>query len=415
VDYKDVAIRCTDIGRVIENYDSSVLGNNYRTTLPTSKIVRLLVSLQGQDIIRPQALESIAFSDLRINPIELKKTYLPIFQEWGFVRIYDNKIEENVKTRTEVLERAGRFWEENEPHEVEKLSLTLFDKTATAPRNEDEVGKVLSKFTEPVVRSAAIHLKESGLTDTFSINDTKWYYSPEIFGFDYNRTVKYIANLQHDRRNQVYSAITSVTQEQGAPHSMLTNVFSGALLDEVVGCGLLMGYPLALNGNSQTFYFTPDLRNRFDKVGRGDKFEVIKAGVAHFEYALRLATPSTGRLSMNPSVILDRLISNGRAGRATAIGTDYELLVKKGLVGINVLSGGRYEFILPDSKEKIDDLIAIKEAFETQTMLPTSSISEENMGLKGDILQGDSIVYRSKRALQAKELTKQLMEEMYHL
>lgn len=412
---KEIAVRSTDVGRVLEKFDSSILGNSFRATLPTSKIVRLLISLQGMDIIKMPALESIAYSEFQINPFELKKTYLPQFQEWGFVRVYDDKIEETITEREKVLNTAGKFWEESDPNKVEQLSIDLFDLTAKAPRPVDQVEKLLANYDNPTIQNATFHLNQSQLTNTFDYKDTKWYYSPEIFGENYEKSIKFMASLTEPNKTQVYSVIDKVCKEEGIPHDVLSGNVATSQLDIITGAGLLMGYPLTLNGNTQTFYFTPGLRNRFDKLGRGDKFEIIKTGISHFEYAYYLANPGTGQLSYNPTKLLDRLLENGRAGNATAIGTDYEALIKKGLIKIQPTFGSRFEFILPDSKEKIADLEAIRDAFSSRTILPQTEISLENMGIKGEVTTGDSLVYRSRRAIQAKELTKQLVSEMYKL
>ena len=226
--------------------------------------------------------------------------------------------------------------------------------------------------------------------------------------------IRFLTNLDLARKELVYETIDKVVNEQGIPHDILSSDTQSIKLDHLVASGLLMGYPLTFNGKTKTFYFTPDLRNRFDGEGRGDKFEIIKSGISHFENAYWLANPPTGQLRFNPSVLLEKLLENGRAGNATAIGTDYELLVKKGLVMLRRTSGSRYEFLLPDS-EKIADLEIICDAFKTRTILPKTDISEEVMGLKGEVIAGDSIVYRSRKNIQDKELTAQLLEKMFRI
>jgi hypothetical protein len=71
-DRKRLAVRVTDIERVLENFESPVLGNRFRATLPAGRVARLLISLQGQDIISMPALESIAHQQAHINSLELQ-------------------------------------------------------------------------------------------------------------------------------------------------------------------------------------------------------------------------------------------------------------------------------------------------------------------------------------------------------
>jgi len=413
VDRKRLAVRATDIERVLDKCESPVLGSHFRATLPTGRIVRLLISLQGQDVISMSALESTAHKEAHIASLELHKTYLPLFQDWGFVRIYENRIEENIKSRSNVLERAGELWEESNPHSVEKLGVELFDKTASSPRPSDDVTKTFAKFNENIRVSAMAHLQQSGLVDNFQYKDTEWFYSPEIFGENYPNTVKFLANQTEKERKKIYSLIEKVLQDQGVPHNILKKKADDSLVNQTIGSGLLMGYPILRENRTYVFYFTPDIRNRYDREGRGDKFELIKSGISHFQFAFRLANTRTGRLRFSPSVFLGKLLEKGKAGNATAIGTDYDLLVKKGLVKLERTTGTRYQFLLPDSKEKIADLETICAAFKEKWIVPRIDLSV--MGIPGTVVPGDSIFYRSTKVIQAKELARQFAREVFKL
>ena len=116
MDRKQIAVRATDVGRVLDHYESPVLGTHFRATLPIGRIVRILVSLQGQDVVKMPVLESIAHKEVGITPLELHRTYLPLFQEGGFLRIYSDRIEETVKSREHMLKWAGELWEKLNPH-----------------------------------------------------------------------------------------------------------------------------------------------------------------------------------------------------------------------------------------------------------------------------------------------------------
>jgi hypothetical protein len=107
------------------------------------------------------------------------------------------------------------------------------------------------------------------------------------------------------------------------------------------------------------------------------------------------------------------LIENGKAGNATAIGTDYDLLVKKGLVKIEPTSSSRYQFLLPASKEKIGDLEVIRDAFKDKWIVPKMDLSV--MGIPGAVIPGDSIVYRSSKLIQSKELAREYVHEVFKL
>ena len=126
-----------------------------------------------------------------------------------------------------------------------------------------------------------------------------------------------------------------------------------------------------------------------------------------------MAKARTGRLKLNPCVFLNRLIENGFAGDATAIGTDYDLLVKKGLLKLEPTFASRYRLLLPDSREKIADLEAIRDAFESDQILPQIDFSD--YGLKGKIFVNDSLVHRSRNFITGKPLAQEFVREIFKL
>jgi len=89
------------------------------------------------------------------------------------------------------------------------------------------------------------------------------------------------------------------------------------------------------------------------------------------------------------------------------------LLVKKGLVKLERTTGTRYQFLLPDSKEKIADLETICAAFKEKWIVPRIDLSV--MGIPGTVVPGDSIFYRSTKVIQAKELARQFAREVFKL
>lgn len=207
MDRKRIAVRATDLERVLDRYESPVLGAHFRATLPVGRITRLLVSLQGQDIVGMPSLESIAHKEAGITSFELSKTYLPLFQEWGFARVYEDRIEETIDSRNKVLEKAGKLWEESNPNPVEKLSLELFDQTAAAPRKKEAIQKLLDEFQTSASESALNHLSETNLVDKMSLRNVEWFYSPEVFGENFQATVQFLANQNDSQRRGTYEIL----------------------------------------------------------------------------------------------------------------------------------------------------------------------------------------------------------------
>lgn len=405
------SLRINDIYRLLNILESDVMGTHYRATLPTGKLINLAVAIQGQNIIRLPALESIAQKEIGVNPLELKKVYLPVLQEWGFVRIFEKKIEENIPSRSSLLQKCVKFWEDCDPHPVEELSLDLFDKTALAPVEHSKIRNLFDAHDITVERSAWSHLNAVRLVDRFDNENVQWYYSPEIFGENYPKIISHLSNSNFRDRDEINIINEEIHSDQGLPQSYLARSHKSCLIKGIIGTGLALGCPLSFGGSSETFLFTPDIKNRYESIGRGDKFELIKLGIAHFQFASKLADPATGSLKLNPSVLLTKLLDKGKAGNASAIGTDYYPLVQKGLLGIEQLENGRFGFTLPLSKDKIADLEAIRDAFQSRTLMP--SLSLDATKFDGNIDFGNSINTRSKYSIDAKQMTTDVLKEVF--
>jgi len=415
MDSRRKAYRIGELGRILQNWDSPVLGDHFGNTITTSKIINILVAIQGQNIVKNSYLKSLSYSGYYLDYLSLKNTYLPLFQEWGFIDIYDDRIEEIIKSRSQILDKAYEFWCQHDPHDAEKLAVDIFDPLSLAPLRQDKIENISRGFGAEIITSANTHLYEAGIIDYFPYKDESWYYSPEIFGEDYPNIIKYISNQTDEIKKDIYGLIEFLRSNQGMPEKTLAESFHGDMVNQLASSGITNAYPLIIDINDCKFFFTQDIRNSFEVRGKGDQFDLIKLGISHFRYAHHLAITPTGRLNLSPHVFLDHLIENGRSkSPATAIGRDYNLMVQKGLIKIEKAdSSNRYYMVLPDSREKIADLQAIRDAFEYQEVVPAGD-SEIANSLR-NAKEGDSIRYRSRSFVKNRELSQQFIKDIYLL
>lgn len=68
--------------------------------------------------------------------------------------------------------------------------------------------------------------------------------------------------------------------------------------------------------------------------------------------------------------------------------------------------------LLPDSREKIADLEAIRDSFEIKEVMPKADI--ESQGIPSEsVIGGDSITYRSKHFVKGRELARAYAKNIF--
>jgi hypothetical protein len=96
----------------------------------------------------------------------------------------------------------------------------------------------------------------------------------------------------------------------------------------------------AAGGSAQTYVFSPLLETEDDKLFTTEALHQRKQFVAHVLFGHEKAKAAGGRI-VDPVVLVRALVSRGRVGPASNIGTDYHLLEAQGIVSVDGPPGGR--------------------------------------------------------------------------
>ena len=192
---------------------------------------------------------------------------------------------------------------------------------------------------------------------------------------DYKKIAHAIACLDSDQRQAVELAISTASKWQGiAVQRMDANL---ELITDARAVGLLDIVTVhAADGRSREFAFTPLLTTHPNHPTLADDLlndvRAVLACVGYGENYSRISR--LGGVKRDKTInFLRYLVRNGRAGDATAIGVDYQLLEERGIITVEPTStppGGRHAMVLLRSEPIEIALRVIDDSIDSSLPMP---------------------------------------------
>ncbi|AVT41878.1 hypothetical protein C6W10_27930 [Plantactinospora sp. BB1] len=165
-------------------------------------------------------------------------------------------------------------------------------------------------------------------------------YSPYVWGTKQISLAKFLKGLPANERDALLSMSEQVLSTPGLHMSKLSA--PAGIIRSAQNVGLIQAASVkAATGTSSTYVFSPLLEADDDLCTTTEAFHLRKLFVAHILFGHEKAMAGRGRIN-SPAVLVDRLISRGRVGPATNIGTDYHLLEAAGVVTVEPQADGPF-------------------------------------------------------------------------
>jgi hypothetical protein len=159
-----------------------------------------------------------------------------------------------------------------------------------------------------------------------------------VWGTKQLSLAKFLANLPSGERDALLGMSEQVLTTPGLHIDKLSA--SPALIRSAQSVGLIQAATVqSATGAGSTYVFSPLLEAEDNGVTTTEALHLRKLFVAHILFGHEKAAASGGRI-LSPAVLVNALVSRGRVGPATNIGTDYYLLEMAGVVAVDT-SGSR--------------------------------------------------------------------------
>ncbi|HEV7857982.1 MAG TPA: hypothetical protein VGO91_05070, partial [Pyrinomonadaceae bacterium] len=288
-------------------------------------------------------------------------------------------VEENLDSAAHLYEVVGQVWEMLDPSLIERGAIYVLKHTFIMPRTHSEEVGLLGKdgLSDEHAESTLGVTTSFRLVQSFAGKglDESVLFNPYIWRANQEKIAHAIVHLPSAERSVINASIETVSKWQAYPlaslqvsKELITNSHSIGLIDLVeVYTG---------SGDKQEFVFTPHLTTHPDVTRLADDLlndvRAVLACVSYGEHYSRISRLG-GEHRDKTINTLRKLLRQGEAGDATAIGVDYQLLESRGIITAIPTStwpGGRFKMELLRSEPIEIALKVIEDAVNSNTAGP---------------------------------------------
>lgn len=315
----------------------------------------------------------------------LKTQIIPWMATQGFIELGgsgdDPTVMCNVVDYQAILRGTAELFDLMDPTPEEQAVLGLLDLGIRMPRTKAEV------FKDGALGKDAVVERALGLASAYSIVRVlegkgvaePIVYSPLIWGDNMAKAGKALSHMDATKRDQLFHLIDTVRKYQGLPRQSAerwaTKVGSAELVDQAVRLGLLDNTVIATGSGERRFLTTPHLYGEIAVIHGRDVCDRIRLFLDSIRHGQHYGDWYTGRIA-DPVVLLNSLIDRGHIGPCTAIGRDYQLVEKAGVINVRPSPSKPRQFIMDlvqeDTITMVRDILT-QEPIAADMTLPSGS------------------------------------------
>ncbi len=246
------------------------------------------------------------------------------------------RIEDCLITQEQVLNSTLEIFD-GKAKELERASIQAISETAQKPLTHDELGQALSKQG---LKAESIE-KALAVSSTFELIQKHeggpigrpLYFNPYIWGNKSETIAKSIANIDPKTKKEMQDILEMVHSQQGIPAETLASQGYQKTLTFLRKIGLIDVVTIhTAAGVQKEFVTTPEIAGAISIDDfHTDVFDDIKVCLDSFRYGQHYGKGASGKIR-DIDRLLTVLLEVGQVGPCTAIGVDYILLEKAGIV-----------------------------------------------------------------------------------
>jgi hypothetical protein len=365
-------LRIISVAKSLEGFQrgDEKLSRYFETTILAGHTGLFLASLKDHRRMKYRKFKALAAAAHIGGPL-LGTVVIPWLRKKGFIElthIEDNAdVDCNVVDYDAILRATAELFRACDPTAEEIAILGIVDLGIGMPRLHSEILGSSGLGREEMVERAL------GLAKSYQIVRVlegkgvaePVIYSPLIWGENISKAGKALSHLDSGQRHLLLELINKVRQYQGLPlpNAMQWAVHQGApnLVDLAVSLGLLDRTVISADGRDRVFLTTPHLYGEIAATKGKDVCDRIRLFLDSIRHGQHFGQAGTGRIK-DPPVLLTKLLDAGEIGPCTAIGRDYQLVERAGIVDVHASrhKAGQYvmKMVQEDTIRMVRDIIS---------------------------------------------------------
>lgn len=305
------------------------------------KAGRFLGTIRGNKQLNNQEKIKKMGNIVGIQPTELNSIILPHIVKASEGKIeakFDAMgriigIEEYIFTNEEVMEIAGKIFEQQEPSNMQRISIDIMDETKKLPYYQHEIIQKMMEggFREEDIRKSIMIQEYFKLITKVSKskNDNPIISNEYVWGRNHEKIAMAIADIDIVSKDNLKEIIEIVRNNQGYPLDKLKNIDIN-ILNLAKKVGMINATTIRTSRQvAKDFGFSPNMIEPL--TYNDDILDDVKLLLASIRFGENYTQYSTIEDSAK---FLRSLIRYGDIGPHDANGTDYTLLEKKGIVRV---------------------------------------------------------------------------------
>ena len=264
----------------------------------------------------------------------------------------------------DLLNAVSDFYESRQPADEDRACLMVLRQASELPRSESVLRQeVATTFSEATAHTALTLAKAYNIVASSGNSADPLLYAPRVWTGLLDKAPQALTPLDDTQREVLTYLINMVRASQGYPETLIRKEAIrhgfGNLIDMAIGIALMNRTELQLaDGSRRSFLTTPhfydDLRGEFGE-DMCDRVKIFLDSIRNGQY---FGSRATGRI-LDPERLLRVLLDRGQIGPATAIGQDYIVAEKAGIVRVQRASFGNTAFMELGQEDTVRKVLEI--------------------------------------------------------
>lgn len=367
---------------------SAVKSTAFESITTAGRAARLLsyISKEEQWSVSKERIQILA----QVNGIRRHEIagLLSELQNVGVIDKSDSGVSVLGVSQDNLFKHAAVVFEEQSPSGIERAALALSEMASLSPVDEiaiaDELADdyKLSKAEKSELTSLA---KLIGFVDYEAINDKTLLFNGSLFKRENAQKSQIILDgLKASERQNVLEADARLNSNGCLPEDVIVTILGSPLWSKLHQIGYYEVSQVTNENGSTRFVTKPSALVKYVPGGLADMHDDAKALASSLTYGILKSNHARGQIQ-SPSALMDALINRGYVqGWARAIKEDYQVLERRGVVGVSSLPNGfRLTLQKPEIGRMAQDLILKGDASEAVARATIGSQPGEFIGPEG--------------------------------